>query len=130
MANSIQEFNGKFKVFNDLDLIVVILLVLKRLSKTQKSGLLGKIIESWKGILTSYAPGVIDLELTSLIRSTEEKTITLNLLSQIEMELSNYREVVPASVLNNLTITPEVKFIDYKIKFIVTTLTSLKELLK
>ena len=130
MANSIQEFGGKTKTFEDLDLLVVALLVLKCLSTAPKNGLPGKLTESWRRMLSSYGPGVIDLELGSLIRSSDERAMFLNVLQQVEGNLSEYGDFVPASTLNKLaTIPGGVRFSDYRSDLIVTTLNSLAELL-
>lgn len=131
MAHSIQEFDGKIKIFNDLDLIAVVLLLLKLLSTAPKNDLSEKLMESWRRTLSLYGPGTIELELESLIRSNDDKAMLLDLLRLVEESLLDYGDFVPASILNNLSDAPEgVIFFDFKCAFIIDALNSLEELLK
>lgn len=129
MAHSIQEFEGKKKIFNDLDLLVVVLLVLKFFSNTPKDDFLEKVRKSWTSILASYGPGLLELELEGLIQSNEEKITLLNVLHEVKKDLSEYGDLVPARVLNGVATFNGVKFFDYQTVLIVNGLTTLEELL-
>jgi hypothetical protein len=129
VATSIQEFKGKALMLNDLDLILVVALILRLIPRTPRSLALEHVAEHWERALASYGPGVLDLELDTLMRSPVEVNSLSALLSSIEAELAPYGGIVPASVLNDLVSLPGIKFADYQAETIVIAGKLLKELL-
>ncbi|MBV8224672.1 MAG: hypothetical protein JO232_05730 [Verrucomicrobia bacterium] len=129
MATSIQEFKGKTLMLNDLDLILVVVIILRLISKTPESVGLEHVAEHWKRALASYGPGVLDLELDKLMGAPGDVSSLSTLLSRIEAELAPYGGIVPASVLNDLVFMPGIKFADYQVQRIVTAGRLLREVL-
>ncbi|WP_042724376.1 hypothetical protein [Chthoniobacter flavus] len=129
MANSIQVYNGKSLIVNDLDIIAVMAFALRLVPKMPEGNLLAHLAEQWKRTLSEYAPGAIDLELDKLMHSTSEIEALVALFSEIRTELSQYGEIVPASVLNEMNTVEGVKFFDYRSEAIVKAAKSLGELL-
>lgn len=63
MANSIQTYNRRFQIINDIDLLVLLHLVIKNIHSVPKNTLVeNKLISFLSDICTNYGPGVINID--------------------------------------------------------------------
>jgi hypothetical protein len=101
MAHSIQVVGDRHEVFEDMDLLVVLGLLLEELSeRPERYARLARLRDVWTECRTGFGPGTIDLELDEVAAHPASKNELLDLLAATEGRLSSYDAVIPGHVLN------------------------------
>jgi hypothetical protein len=114
MASSIQIRSKKIKRFNDLDLIAIICLIYFEATRIpDEYPTILPTIKRWHRDLLSYGPGTIDLDLDKFPASALAVREFLAATNAVKAVVSQFGEILPASVLNEKCHIPGVKFSDY-----------------
>jgi hypothetical protein len=128
MATSIQSCGTSRQTFNDLDLLVITGLVMDYLDRTGH-GPLDDVCRDWKRLREEYAPGIIDLALTSVFKDANKREAMISALSAIEQALLEHGPYISAARLNEHFHVRGVRFADYDTSLLLSAARQLKMLL-
>jgi hypothetical protein len=129
MANSIQEFHGRFASLNDLDVIAMIHLAMDAFPLINEDKKISEIIAEWGQQIKVAGPGTIDLMLEGCLKSYEDKNSFFCILNKIRNNIKNFHEMIPAEVINK-PVAMGVLFNDYPIQKIQSCLDDLENLVR
>lgn len=127
MANSTQEFRGRFISFNDLDIIAVIHLTMDVYKSLHEDKKISEIVAGWAHQMEIAGPGSIDLMLDDYLQSPDEKNAFFVLLEGVRNRVKMFGSVVPVSVLSR-PVAMGVAFKDYPAQEIHSCLDELENL--
>lgn len=114
MAHSIQTLKGRAESFNDLDLIAVLGLIEREVSRRPAEyEALRPRAAQWKRDLGGYGPGTIDLCLDESALSDQAQRDLRAVLSRLDDQLEQMGPKISAIVLNEVSGAPGVTFQDY-----------------
>ena len=129
MAHSIQVIGTTSQVFNDLDLIALLCLMLDEVRRhPEEFSTIAPTVRGWSASLADYGPGVIELDLASLASSHVERNELEALLSLVERTARRFGSI-PASFLNTESCAPGIEFSDYQSDLVSRTVEKLRMLL-
>jgi hypothetical protein len=131
MATSIQAVHNRFQSFNDLDLLVVLHLMIRKaeaLCEGQPGQL--EVVNHWRRVCETYGPGTIDLQLDAVVLDRSLKQFLLRVLSEIETELDVSGEVYAARLIKDGWRTPGVAVSDYNTALLRSTTKNLRTLVE
>ena len=127
MASSVQTFRGKGEVFNDLDLLVLLQLMLTHLPAIGPE--VREHLILWKQQVRAYAPGLLDLELEEALSSDEMRAKFVSLLIEIRHEAAERGEFIDAKSLNTNNEAPGITFGDFPVKHVIDAARRLEKLI-
>lgn len=107
---------------------MVILLADALSSASEKYPAIAPHVAKWRSDLSWMGPGMIDLHLDDVAASAEAREELVQLTGWLESKVLALGERLPASILNELSPRPGIKFFDYPTKLLSTTLTRLRQL--
>jgi hypothetical protein len=114
MATSILVVGQRAELFNDLDLLVLLGLILEEMEdEPGHYPSLQSRASTWADCRESSGPGTIDLDLESLVQNAQAKRDLLELLSAVTRKLDVVGPYIPADVLNSRYAVRGVRFNDY-----------------
>ena len=129
MATSIQTIFEKAEMFNDLDLLVLLRMMVEEVKQNPSQYCsLGDLAAAWDETCSNYGPGVIDLKLESVASTPAQSELTL-LLSTLEDNLDRLGSVIPATTLNDRWAVPGVRFKDYTTSKLIAAIGKIRNLL-
>ena len=130
MAHSIQTVLTRQELFDDLDLIVVMQLMLREFERNKRtfSGI-EQVVLGWRQELTTSGPGTIDLRLDQALDHEEGIGEMARLIDVAQQGLSRFGDVIPAQILNTEYETPSVLFYDFATVRVVETLNKIRRLI-
>lgn len=129
MATSIQTFNGKSVLFNDIDLMAFIAIALKAAAKINDNSAAANMPTVWRAKLIHFGPGTIDLELEESMQSQEALSSVKTLLDAIRSELLAAPPTIFAQSLNDELQVPGIVFHDLNTDALIKVATSFEKLL-
>ncbi len=124
MANSSQEFRGRLLSFNDLDILVAIIIADDIYKSIPQSRKVSEILTGWKHQMEIYGPGLIDLMLDDFLRSPEDQAEFFSFLEEIRHRVTIMGDIIPASMLNDRTVMG-IAFKDYPASAVLSLLNGL-----
>lgn len=110
MGHSIQKYRGGRAIFNDLDLIVLIQLI-EEASREEEAGVQA-IAAFWAEGLGAYGPGLIWLELDSLLSEEAHRSGMIRCLQAVQRRVESFGDLVPGKMLNDRALVSDVVFND------------------
>ncbi len=114
MAHSIQSIGENSEIVSDSDLEILVAIMLEEIySSNDKYSLLEGYATQFKDSVLYSGPGCIDLELDTLVSNLSAKTQFLELLSALEVKVSNWDEYISDSVVGSKQRMPRLRFSDY-----------------
>jgi hypothetical protein len=129
MATSIQVIRDQAEMFNDLDLLVLLRMMVEEVQRNPSQyHSIGQLAASWDESCSNYGPGVIDLKLGSVASTAAQSEIIL-LLSGLEKKLGRLGAVISAATLNERWAVPGVQFQDYSTSNLIAAIRKLRNLL-
>lgn len=131
MATSIQVVQGQAKIFNDLDLFVVLRFMLEEMmSNPKRYQSLQAMFSIWEDCCVASGPGTIDLKLDRLAASESSKSEIRELLSAVREKLAEWGDRIPKSILNTRYAVRGIHFADYETSRLVETTEKIQNLLE
>ena len=128
MGHSTQEYHGKYKTFNDGQLLVVLGFALRIISEKPSYENLTELSQHWRYSMDSYGTGMIDLKVEELVKTPEQKRAFIDLLDEVKHQALGYRDKIPVSTLSKLVLVSGIIFFkDLPPSFIVEMVDKLKE---
>jgi hypothetical protein len=113
----------------DVSLLVLLHLMLRHAEASGKHEH-SELVESWRNTLTTYGPGVIDLQLDAIVSDPSRRSYFLGLLDEVEAELDQVGDVYPGALIKKGWLTRGVIMADYKTAGVHSAVTTLRDLLR
>jgi hypothetical protein len=131
MAHSIQVIGDRSEIFNDLDLLALLILMNEELESNPRTyPLLVSIAGHWRDCCEIYTPGAIELNLEQLVSSEDARQQFETLLSTVSQKLERSGDTIPAIELNSRMRVPNATFFDYPTSLLLATIKKINRLLE
>ncbi len=129
MAHSIQVCRGRVQIFNDSDLIVIYMFLRETCCNSCDDQMRKFLADSEFG-LRQFGPGLIHLDLDSVVEDQKFTQILVAALDEVLVRLNTFCMHIPSSFLNDRNITPGVIFYDYSVASLQEAVVRIKSLLE
>jgi len=130
MAHSSQEFAGRNKSFNDVDLLVLLHLMMRNVKGVVDDPQVEQRLTSeWREVFEIYGPGLITLGLDELAENETMKQAYLRVLRATEEHLDTIGPVYPKAQLQTGWRVPHIRLTDYPTDDLRAVIRGLRELL-
>src|SRR5262245_6029083 len=105
MASTIQLYRDRINVFNDIDLLILMSMIIDTIRDTKNHHIYACLEESaadWEWVIEGYGPGIIQLGLDQHLREQEMRDAFLSVLRDVNTKLESFGEWVPLEFINGL----------------------------
>ena len=105
MARSIQLYRDRMRVFDDIDLPIVMSMIIETIKDHKDQNIYACLVESaadWEWVIEAYGPGIIQLGLNQKLREQTVRDAFLSVLRDVRIKLEPFGELVPLEFLNGL----------------------------
>ena len=105
MAHTIQLYRDRISVFDDIDLLIIMSMIIETIKDPKNHHIYACLEESaadWEWVIEAYGPGIIELGLDQKLREQTVRDAFLSVLWDIKTKLESFREWVPLEFINGL----------------------------
>jgi hypothetical protein len=105
MAHTIQLYRDRISVFDDIDLLIIMSMIIETIKDPNNHNIYACLEESaadWEWVIEAYGPGIIELGLDQKIREQTVRDAFLSVLRDVKTKLESFGEWVPLEFLNGL----------------------------
>jgi hypothetical protein len=105
MAHTIQLYRDRISVFDDIDLLIIMSMIIETIKDPNNHNIYACLEESaadWEWVIEAYGPGIIELGLDQKIREQTVRDAFLSVLRDVKTKLESFGEWVRLEFLNGL----------------------------
>ena len=109
MANTIQLYRDRKRVFYDIELLIIMSMIIETIKEHKHENIYACLMESanyWERQIERYAPGIIELGLEERLREQIVRDTFLSVLRDVRTRLESFGEWVSVEFLNGLVMCP------------------------
>ncbi len=112
MGWSIQKFEDRLRIINDLDVVVIVYLIRDEMKRGGFPDL-NEAIQAWENELRISGPGCFDLRLEEVLSARGARVQLMTILDTIRARLVGSGRDIPASFLNERNVVDGMVFFDF-----------------
>ena len=105
MARTIQLYRDRISVFDDIDLLIIMSMIIETIKGPKNHHIYACLAESaadWEWVIEGYGPGIIRLGLDQHLREQTMRDAFLSVLRDVKTKLESFGEWVPLEFINGL----------------------------
>ena len=105
MAHTIQLYRDRISVFDDIDLLIIMSMIIETIKDPNNHNIYACLEESaadWEWVIEAYGPGIIELGLDQNLREQTMRDAFLSVLRDVKTKLESFGEWVPLEFINGL----------------------------
>src|SRR5262245_59192340 len=105
MAHTIQLYRDRIGVFDDIDLLIIMSMIIETIKDPKNHHIYACIEQSaadWEWVIEGYGPGIIQLGLDQKLREQTVRDAFLSVLRDVKTKLELFGEWVPLEFINGL----------------------------
>jgi len=105
MARTIQLYRDRISVFDDIDLLIIMSMIIETIKGPKNHHIYACLAESaadWEWVIEGYGPGIIQLGLDQKLREQTVRDAFLSVLRDVKTKLESFGEWVPLEFINGL----------------------------
>ena len=105
MARTIQLYRDRISVFDDIDLLIIMSMIIETIKDPKNHHIYACLEESaadWEWVIEGYGPGIIELGLDQHLREQTMRDACLSVLRDVKTKLESFGEWVPLEFINGL----------------------------
>jgi len=105
MARTIQLYRDRISVFDDIDLLIIMSMIIETIKGPKNHHIYACLAESaadWEWVIEGYGPGIIELGLDQHLREQTMRDAFLSVLRDVKTKLESFGEWVPLEFINGL----------------------------